>query len=219
MYHIFKERVMFTGIVETVGIIKEIHPTDKGKTFIIESPEITDDLNIGDSISVNGVCLTATKIEKSKFYIDLVMETLKKSNLGEMKKLSRVNLERSITLSTRLGGHILQGHVETTSVILKKKKIELSAELTISIDSKFLKYCIPKGSIALDGISLTIAEINKNLIKIAVIPHTLENTNLGFKEVGDSLNVETDIIGKYIERLLKFENKNYDLNTYRKLKR
>ena len=211
---------MFTGIVETIGIIDKIIKNKKGKTFIIQASKIMDDLQIGDSISVNGVCLTVTKIENPKFYLDLVPETLKFSNLGDLKDCSKVNLERALTMSTRLSGHLLQGHIETVGVIVEKNKIENGAELIVAIDPKFIKYCIPKGSIALDGISLTIANINENFIKIAIIPHTLKKTNLIFKDIGDSLNIETDIIGKYIERLINIDEieENLSLDIYSKLR-
>ena len=197
---------MFTGIVEELGNISQIKKTDTGKQFTITAKAIMDDLKVGDSVSVNGVCLTVTTYDESSFNLDLVKETLKKSNLGDLKKGNSVNLERAITLSTRLGGHILQGHVETVGVIMDKVPSGDGATLSVGIDPGFMRYCISKGSIALDGVSLTIASMSENIIKIALIPHTLEMTTLGLKDVGDSLNIETDIIGKYIERLMSFED-------------
>ena len=197
---------MFTGIVEELGNISQIKKTDTGKQFTITAKAIMDDLKVGDSVSVNGVCLTVTTYDESSFNLDLVKETLKKSNLGNLKKENFVNLERAITLSTRLGGHILQGHVETVGVIMDKVPSGDGATLSVGIDPGFIRYCISKGSIALDGVSLTIASMSENIIKIALIPHTLEMTTLGLKDVGDSLNIETDIIGKYIERLMSFED-------------
>ena len=197
---------MFTGIVEELGTVSQIQKTDSGKQFTITAKAIMDDLKVGDSVCVNGVCLTVTTSNESSFNIDLVKETLKKSNLGNLKKENSVNLERAITLSTRLGGHILQGHVETVGVIMDKVPSGDGAMLSVGIDPGFMRYCISKGSIALDGVSLTIASIHENIIKIALIPHTLEMTTLGLKDVGDSLNIETDIIGKYIERLMSFED-------------
>jgi riboflavin synthase len=197
---------MFTGIVEELGTVSNIKKTETGKIFTITANSIMDDIKVGDSVNVNGVCLTVTKHDKNTLNLDLVKETLKKSNLGDLKNESLVNLERAITLSTRLGGHILQGHVETVGVIMDKVPSGDGATLSVGIDPEFMKYCISKGSIALDGISLTIASISENIIKIAVIPHTLEWTTLGCKDVGDSLNIETDIIGKYIERLMSFED-------------
>ncbi|MBC8312572.1 MAG: riboflavin synthase [Candidatus Marinimicrobia bacterium] len=197
---------MFTGIVEELGTVSQIQKTATGKQFTITAKAIMDDLKIGDSVNVNGVCLTVTTHDKNSFNLDLVKETLKKSNLGDLKNESHVNLERAITLSTRLGGHILQGHVETVGVIMDKVSSGDGATLSVGIDPGFMRYCIAKGSIALDGISLTIASMSENIIKIALIPHTLEMTTLGYKDVGDSLNIETDIIGKYIERLMSFED-------------
>ena len=197
---------MFTGIVEELGKIKTITKTEAGKQFIISAKRVMADLNVGDSISVNGVCLTVIDRKKSQFTVDLVHETLKKSNLGEIEVGTRVNLERALTLSTRLGGHILQGHVETVAVIIENTPIGDGVTMVIAIDPEWMRYCIPKGSIALDGISLTIAEIDENLLTIALIPHTLDHTTLGIKQPGDSVNVETDIVGKYIERLLSFDD-------------
>jgi len=197
---------MFTGIVEELGNISQIKKTDTGKQFTITAQAIMDDLKVGDSVSVNGVCLTVTTYDESSFNLDLVKETLKKSNLGDLKKENSVNLERAITLSTRLGGHILQGHVETVGVIMDKVPSGDGATLSVGIDPGFMRYCISKGSIALDGVSLTITSMSENIIKIALIPHNLEMTTLGLKDVGDSLNIETDIIGKYIERLMSFED-------------
>ena len=211
---------MFTGIVETMGSLLKIKPNKKGKTFIIEAKNLMDDLAIGDSVSVNGVCLTVTQIEAPFFHLDLVPETLRLSNLGELKIDSQVNLERALTLSKRIGGHMLQGHIETVGVIVDKIMVGEGAELSVAIDPKFLKYCIPKGSIAFDGISLTIVNLNDNFINVAIIPFTLENTNLGLKTTGDALNVETDIIGKYIERLITMEDydEEFDPNIYSKLR-
>jgi riboflavin synthase len=164
-----------------------------------------DDLNIGDSISINGVCLTVTEKKEKEFNLDLVTETLDKSNLGELIEGNYVNLERAMQASDRFGGHILQGHVETLGVILDKQQQEDNAVISVGLDPEWMRYCIPKGSIALDGISLTIANIEANIVEISLIPHTLENTTLGLKSKSDTLNIETDIIGKYVERLLSFD--------------
>ena len=197
---------MFTGIVEELGTVFQIQKTKTGKQFIITANMIMGDLKAGDSVNVNGVCLTVKKYDEKSFTLDLVKETLKKSNLGDLINESPVNLERAITLSTRLGGHILQGHVETVGVIMDKVPSGDGSTLSVGIDPGFMRYCISKGSIALDGVSLTIASISENIINVALIPHTLEMTTLGSKDVGDSLNIETDIIGKYIERLMSFED-------------
>ncbi len=196
---------MFTGIVEELAQIKSIKPKSKGIHYVISAEVVVDDLKIGDSISVNGVCLTIVKIGKDSFCMDLVEETLNKSNLGELKVGDSVNLERAMKVSDRLGGHIVQGHVETLGVILEKQMQDEEAILSVGLDPEWMRFCIPKGSITLDGVSLTIARINGNIIEIALIPHTLENTTLGIKGKSETLNIETDIIGKYIDRLLSFD--------------
>ena len=196
---------MFTGIVEELAQIKSIEPKSKGIRYVISAEVVVDDLKIGDSISVNGVCLTIVKIGKDIFCMDLVEETLNKSNLGELKVGDFVNLERAMKVSDRLGGHIVQGHVETLGVILEKQMQDEEAILSVGLDPEWMRFCIPKGSITLDGVSLTITRINGNIIEIALIPHTLENTTLGIKGKSETLNIETDIIGKYIDRLLSFD--------------
>ncbi len=196
---------MFTGIVEELGKIRKIETRSSGMRFTISAKLVMDDLNIGDSISINGVCLTVTEKKEKEFSLDLVPETLNKSNLGELIEGNYVNLERAMQASDRFGGHILQGHVETLGVILDKQQQEDNAVISVGLDPEWMRYCIPKGSIALDGISLTIANIEANIVEIALIPHTLENTTLGLKSKSDTLNIETDIIGKYVERLISFD--------------
>ena len=193
---------MFTGIIEELGTLREENTTSTGKQFMISARKVLEGLTTGESISVNGVCLTVVHCDKKSLCLDLVHETLDKSNLGGLKIGAQMNLERALKLSTRLGGHILQGHVETVGVILEKEKDGEGAIITVSLDKKWMKYCVPKGSIALDGISLTIASTSENIIKVALIPHTLEQTTLGIKDKSATLNIETDIIGKYIESLL-----------------
>ena len=161
---------MFTGIIEELARIKVITSKKQGTCYTISAHEVMDDLNIGDSIAINGVCLTVTKLIKDSFSIDLVEETLNKSNLGELKEGDYVNLERSLKISDRFGGHIVQGHVETLGVILDKQKDGDEARLSVGLDPEWMRYCIPKGSITMDGISLTIASINGNIIEIALIP-------------------------------------------------
>ena len=196
---------MFTGIIEELGKIQEIETRSSGMRFTISAKLVMDDLNIGDSISINGVCLTVTEKKEKEFSLDLVPETLDKSNLGELIEGNYVNLERAMQASGRFGGHILQGHVETLGVILDKQQQEDNAVISVGLDPEWMRFCIPKGSIALDGISLTIAKIEANIVEIALISHTLENTTLGLKSKSETLNIETDIIGKYVERLLSFD--------------
>ena len=204
---------MFTGIVEELAQIKSIVPKTQGTRYTIAAETVMDDLKIGDSISVNGVCLTVIDRKKDNFSMDLVEETLNKSNLGEIKTGDYVNLERAMKVSDRFGGHIVQGHVETLGVILEKQIQDDGAMLSVGLDPEWMRYCIPKGSITLDGISLTITAINGNIVEIALIPHTLENTTLGLKDKSDTLNIETDIIGKYIDRLLTFDGDDTEIDT------
>ncbi len=203
---------MFTGIVEELAQVKKIKTKKQGIRYTISANTVLDDLEIGDSICINGVCLTVTKRQKDMFSLDIIEETLDKSNLGELKENDYVNLERAMKVSDRFGGHIVQGHVETQGMILEKQIEEDEARISVCLDPEWMRYCIPKGSITLDGVALTIASINKNIIEIALIPHTLENTTLGLKDKSDTLNVETDIIGKYIDRLLTFDGDNIELD-------
>ena len=178
----------------------------------ISANKIMDDVNVGDSIAVNGVCLTVIKHLKNSFSLDLVSETLQKSNLGDLQIGNTVNLERALRANGRFGGHIVQGHVETLGVILEKQAQDDGALLSIGLDPEWMRFCIPKGSIALDGISLTISRIENNIIEVSLIPHTLKNTTLGMKNKSDTLNVETDIIGKYVDRLLSFDNEESEID-------
>ena len=203
---------MFTGIVEELAQVKTIEIKNQGIRYTISANTVIDDLKIGDSISVNGVCLTVIGQKQNTFSMDVIEESLDKSNLGSIQENDFVNLERAMKISDRFGGHIVQGHVETQGVITEKKIIEDEARISVGLDSEWVRYCIPKGSITLDGVSLTIASINSNIIEIALIPHTIENTTLGLKNKSDTLNVETDIIGKYINRLLTFDSDNIKID-------
>ena len=204
---------MFTGIVEELARIKTIEPKTQGIRYTIAAQTVMDDLKRGDSISVNGVCLTIVDKGKDSFCMDLIEETLNKSNLGELTVGDYINLERAMKVSDRFGGHIVQGHVETLGVILDKQIQDDEVVLSVGLDPEWMRYCIPKGSIALDGVSLTIAAINGNIVEIALIPYTLENTTLGIKGKSDTLNIETDIIGKYIDRLLTFDGKETEIDS------
>ena len=196
---------MFTGLLEDLGKINSINKFDG--YWNVEIITKLDDIIIGDSVSVNGVCLTVVNLNKDIIGFDIVSESLEKSNLSNLKTNEIVNLERCLKLSDRIGGHLVQGHVECIGEIVSKESL-LDGEVIfeVSFDRDFLKYCIYKGSITLDGISLTIKDILKNSIKVSIIPHTLKNTTLGFKEVNSFLNVETDLIAKYVERNLLNRN-------------
>ena len=198
---------MFTGIIEDIGIVEQLNKSNEFLTLKISSIKINKNVYIGDSISVNGVCLTVDDIEsegdKKVFGFSVVHETLLKTNLDDLEIDSIVNLERAVKFSDRLNGHLVQGHIEDVGTIIQKKHLNNQVDLLIKLDSELMKYCIVKGSIAIDGISLTIADQIDNSIKVAIIPHTLENTNLKSKAVDDTVNIETDIIAKYIENLIE----------------
>ena len=203
---------MFTGIIEELGLIKKIRTKSSGLQFSISAKEVMDDLKIGDSLSINGVCLTVIQYYADLLTFDLVSETLEKSNLGDLNEGDSVNLERALKVDGRFGGHIIQGHVETLGVILDKQTEKDNIILSVGLDPEWMRFCIPKGSIALDGISLTISRIEANIIEVSLIPHTLKNTTLGMKNKSDTLNVETDIIGKYVDRLLSFDNEESEID-------
>ena len=195
---------MFTGIIEQVARVNKIEKSENFITLEILS-SFSNEIKVGDSISVNGVCLTATYTDVDFFRVNIIRETLDKTNFKDIDNSSYVNIERALKLSSRIDGHILQGHIESTVSIAKKEIFDNQANYTIEVKEQFLKYCIQKGSIALDGISLTIANIANEFIDVAIIPHTLENTTLKYKKVGDVLNLETDMFAKYIEKII---NKN-----------
>ena len=212
---------MFTGIIKSLGIINKVEKNNfQLKLEICTSKDIFDITNIGDSVSVNGVCLTAINKVKDKniLFFDVVDETLQKTNLKLFKNLEKVNLETPLKMSDSLDGHIVQGHVDTVATIVNNQLIDDNWLLEFKIDKKWMKYCILKGSIAVDGISLTIAQINDNYddkygsIAISIIPHTLENTNLQFKNKKDTVNIETDFFAKYIEKLLPKKEENEQSN-------
>ena len=203
---------MFTGIIEEIGIVNKITDKPSGLEFNVSAKKIMDDLKMGDSISVNGVCLTVIKNTANSFCLDLVRETLDKSNLGDISKGDSVNLERALKANGRFGGHIIQGHVETLGVILDKRQQDDNVVLSVGLNPEWMRYCIPKGSIALDGISLTISKIEANMVDVSLIPYTLQNTTLGMKSKSDTLNIETDIIGKYVNNLLSFDEDDSEID-------
>ena len=196
---------MFTGIIEELAQVKNIQEFEDFCTVKISS-NFSDQIKIGDSIAINGVCLTATHVDDTCFTVDIIKETLDKSSLRDLSNESYVNLERSMKVSSRIDGHIVQGHVESTSTIIDIESFNNQTNFTIQVDRNYLKYCIKKGSIAFDGISLTIADITENKITVSIIPHTLESTTLKYKKVGDCLNLETDIFAKYVENIISHKN-------------
>lgn len=193
---------MFTGLVEELGTIKAIEPLEAGLRLTVSASIVTTDVAHGDSIAVNGVCLTALDTTPNSFAADVSPETLDKTTIGSLNVGSRVNLERAVTPSTRLGGHIVQGHVDTRGVFLGAVNEGDFWTVTIGFPSEFAKYLIFKGSVAVEGISLTVARLDKDRFDIAVIPKTWEVTNLHSLNPGDAVNLEADVIAKYVERLL-----------------
>ncbi len=200
---------MFTGIIEEEGKILDIDKSTHSAVLKIEAKKVLEDSKIGDSIAVNGVCLTAKKIGAGYFLADVMHESLKRSSLASLKRGSRVNLERALQVSSRLGGHLVSGHIDGVGEIIAINKDDNAVLYDIKADKKILKYIVEKGSVAIDGISLTVAEVDLQKFRVAVIPHTRASTNLVEKKLGSLVNIENDCIGKYVEKfLLNIENDN-----------
>lgn len=193
---------MFTGIIEELGSIKKIEPISTGSQFTIEASKILQDIKIGDSIAVNGCCLTVTNSDLSSWTCHAIEETLKKTNLSSLQVGQCVNLERAVRLQDRLGGHLVQGHVDEIGCIQKKELLpDQSWILSIAATPAALRYLVPKGSITLDGVSLTIIDVKDDFFTFGMIPHTAKVTTLGSKKEGDTINIEIDLLAKYVERL------------------
>jgi riboflavin synthase len=189
---------LFTGIIEEVGHVARIG----GGSLVIDCQKVLEDVHLGDSIAVNGVCLTVTHFDRSSFTADVMPETVRRTSLAELKKGSPVNLERALTLASRLGGHIVSGHIDGTGEIVKFADEGNAILMTVSAESGLLRYIVEKGSVALDGISLTVASVTDHDFTVSLIPHTREVTNLGSKKLGSPINIETDVLGKYVEKML-----------------
>ena len=189
---------MFTGIVEEVGVVAKI--SDNGMT--VQASKVLEDVKLGDSIAVNGTCLTAVSFTKGEFSVDLSPETMRRTSLGKLSEGSLVNLERALLASDRMGGHIVQGHVDGTGRIMSTKTDGDSIIFRVRVPKRLNKYIVEKGFIAVDGISLTVVQRGASSFTLAVIPFTLNNTNLARLSVGDQVNLEADILAKYIESLL-----------------
>jgi len=192
---------MFTGIVEALGKVVELRRAGEGALLTLEAP--FEDVKEGDSVAVNGVCLTLTARKGGLLTFELSQETLRKTNLSRLKAGERVNLERALRLSDRLGGHLLLGHVDFTAPIRSFRPLGRHRELKVAVPPEKRKFFVEKGSVGLDGISLTVNEVGRDFITVNVIPYTYEHTNLKFRKVGDLLNVELDIFGKYAVNYLE----------------
>ena len=188
---------MFTGIIEEVGALERL----AGGEIAIRAKKVLEDVALGDSIAVNGICLTVTHFDAAHFVADVMPETVRRTSLAELKRGSRVNLERALTLRSRLGGHIISGHIDGVGTIAAMQEEGNAILLTVRASDDILRYVVEKGSVALDGISLTVARVSAADFTVSLIPHTREITNLREKRMGSRLNIETDILGKYVEKL------------------
>ena len=202
---------MFTGIIEGLGTITAVRPADQGRRLSIEADFVMDRTGIGDSIAVNGACLTAVRVSGRQFDVDVSPETLQRTTLGETRVGTRLNLERALRLSDRLDGHLVSGHIDGTGTLTHRKTTGNAIFIGFSVPESLARYMIKKGSIAVDGVSLTINTCDARGFEVCIIPHTAQLTTIGQKKAGEKVNIETDIIGKYVERLLSAQQNNGDL--------
>ena len=193
---------MFTGIIEEIGHVKSLHRGAKSFTLEVEADVVMQGTQVGDSIATNGVCLTVTSLTGHGFTADVMPETVQRTALGELKAGSPVNLERALSLQTRLGGHIVSGHIDGTGRIADRRQDDNALWLTVECDSRLLRYIIEKGSITIQGVSLTVARVDERSFAVSLIPHTQSATTLHAARIGDLVNLENDIIAKYVEKLL-----------------
>lgn len=193
---------MFTGIIEEVGRIEKVVSGQKSSRIRVRAKKVLEDTILGDSIAVCGVCLTVTQLDREWFDADVMAETMRRTKLGDFKPGSLVNLERALQLKSRLGGHMVSGHIDGVGTIRSMEKEENAVWLTISASQSLLRYIIEKGSVAIDGASLTVAYVDDFLFKVSIIPHTADQTTLLRLKIGEKVNLECDIIGKYVEKLL-----------------
>ncbi|CAB4341018.1 MAG: riboflavin synthase [Actinobacteria bacterium] len=195
---------MFTGLITELGSVSHIVRAETSAIFTISAPTSTAELSVGDSIAVNGVCLTATSIAAGCFTADVMVQTLSLSSLGKLEEGSLVNLELAAQMDMRMGGHIVQGHVDGVATVAKSEPGEKWVQFDLTVPEKLMKYVVAQGSITVDGVSLTVGALDdaKNLVTLWLIPETLAKTNLSHKKPGDSVNIEVDILAKYVERLI-----------------
>ena len=193
---------MFTGIIEGLGTIAGIQSSGQGKRLTVEADFSLDQTKIGDSISVSGACLTAVKIDGKRFEVDVSPETLQTTTFGQAKVGERLNIERALRLSDRIDGHLVSGHIDGVGIVRNRETLSNAIILTIGVNESLTQYMIAKGSVAMDGISLTINTCESDNFSVSIIPHRAKWTTVGFKHKGDRVNIETDMIGKYVERLV-----------------
>lgn len=193
---------MFTGLVAELGTVQRLDRQGESYHLTVSAVKVMQNLKIGDSVAVNGACLTVVDMHDSVFTADVMPETVRLTNIGSLHVGDKVNLERTLRLCDGLDGHIVSGHVEGLGTIISRRPEGIANVVEIAAEARLLRYILPKGSIAIDGISLTVTVVTDSSFSVAIIPHTAKETTLGFKGVGDKVNLETDIIGKYVERLL-----------------
>jgi riboflavin synthase len=194
---------MFTGIIEELGTVESLEDQGDAIRLTVRGPLVTGDAGLGDSISVNGCCLTVATRDEGTFTADVMHETLAKTSLGALEPGTQVNLERAVTPTTRLGGHIVQGHVDGTGTVVRRTPSEHWELVEISLPGELERYLVTKGSITVDGISLTLVEVGAESFTVSLIPETLARTTLGFKQPGDVVNLEVDVIAKYVEKMVR----------------
>ncbi|MGB0909268.1 MAG: riboflavin synthase [Nitrospirales bacterium] len=198
---------MFSGIVEEMGAVKSVQKGLAGARLSILASTILEDMKVGESVSVSGACLTVTEFGEHDFAVDVSTETLNKTTLSSVIAGIPVNLERAMKLNERIGGHLVTGHVDGVGVIRQREQDGNAIQFTIEMPEEIARYCVQKGSITIEGISLTINEVSDSSCAVAIIPHTAKVTTMGLKQVGDSVNLESDLIGKYVERMLQASGK------------
>jgi riboflavin synthase len=193
---------LFTGLVEEIGIVEAVAKSTKSARITIKASTVLEGTKLGDSICTNGVCLTVTEFSNNRFSVDVMAETMRRSNLNTFSPGEKVNLERALRLGDRLGGHIVSGHIDGMGTISSFEKEDNAVWITIAASQEILKYIVKKGSIAIDGVSLTVAYVDKDVFKVSIIPHTKDMTTLLRKKIGDIVNLECDVVGKYIEKFI-----------------
>ncbi len=198
---------MFTGLVEEIGVVQSVLKGTKSAKIVVKANEVLDGIKLGDSISTNGVCLTVTDFKSNTFSVDVMAETMRRSSLKNLASGDKVNLERALRLGDRLGGHLVSGHIDGTGVISSFDREDNAYWITIQTRADLLKYIVHKGSVAIDGVSLTVAYVDERVFKVSIIPHTKDVTTLLDKSIGDEVNLECDMVGKYIEKLMNFNQK------------
>lgn len=194
---------MFTGIVEELGAVVALADQGDAVRLTVEGPLVTTDVKLGDSVAVNGCCLTVTVRDAEQLTFDMMRETLDKTSLGALSEGDRVNLERAVSPTGRLGGHIVQGHVDGTGALLRRTPSEHWEVVEIQLPGELARYLVPRGSVTVDGVSLTVVEVGTDSFTVSLIPETLSRTTLGLKQPGDPVNLEVDVIAKYVEKMLR----------------